>query len=160
MGKLIDKTFKQAAGFGMISGMRATIAPALVSHFLQERRSKTLHKSNLAFLESRGAALLTKVLSLAEITGDKIPGVPDRTSAPQLVARMASGAFVGGIIAKSNKDSIAKGVVIGGIAALASTYATFYLRKYAGKLPYLNDAVIGATEELIAIKGGAALMNL
>ena len=160
MSQFFDKSFKQAAGLGAVAGLRATMAPAIISHYLSSKNSSGLENSILKFIQSPVSPFITKALSAFEITGDKIPGMADRTITPQLMARIASGAFAGAVVSKANGDNVLKGILVGGIAAVASTYASFYIRKYASKIPYVSDPVLGIAEDFIAMRSGNALMQL
>ncbi|MCW3106262.1 MAG: hypothetical protein JWQ09_768 [Segetibacter sp.] len=159
MKKSFDKTTKQALVLGLISGLRATIAPSIAAHYLSKQPNSTLAKSKLGFIQSPITAVITKVLSAAEFTGDKLPNTPNRIIAGQVLARVASGALAGAIISTANKDNVAKGVFIGGVAAVASTYASYYLRKNISKSSYLKEPWTGAVEEVIAIGSGVLLMR-
>jgi uncharacterized membrane protein len=67
-----------SAGLGAIAGMRASLAPAIVSHYLNKRPKSALKKSKLSFIQTPAAGIVTKVLGAAEITADKLPAAPDR----------------------------------------------------------------------------------
>jgi len=95
MENLLDRVTFQAAGLGTIAGMRTMLAPAVVSHFLSKNPSVSLNDSKLAFIQSPAIAGVTKVLSVAELGGDKLPQIGNRTSLPQTLARVASGSLVG-----------------------------------------------------------------
>src|SRR3954451_10592421 len=125
MEKTFDKTTLEALGLGLISGTRATLATTIVAHYLSRQTNKSLEKSRLGFIQRGATAIITKVLTAAEIAGDKIPNVPDRTVPASLLARVGSGGLAGAIVARANDENVTKGIVIGGIAALASTYLLF-----------------------------------
>lgn len=154
-----DNVATLSAGLGAVAGMRTTIAPAVLSHFLSKNPKKALRKSNLSFMQSPTAAIITKVLSAAEITADKMPGAPNRTIFAQTLPRVLSGALVGAVLFQASKQNIVNGILIGGASALASTYASFYLRKLLNKVPYLKDPVLGAAEDVLAVRSGMSLMN-
>src|SRR3954469_15294262 len=122
MNTAIDKTVIQALGLGLISGTRATLATTIAAHYLSRQTNKNLERSRLGFIQRGATSVVAKVLTAAEIAGDKLPNVPDRTIPAALLARVASGALSGAIVAKANDENEIKGIFIGGIAALASTY--------------------------------------
>jgi uncharacterized membrane protein len=159
MKKSVDKTTKQALVLGLVSGLRATIALSVAAHYLSKHSNSGLAKSRLGFIQSPVTSIITKVFSAAEITGDKLPGIPDRIKAAGLLPRIASGALAGAIVSTANKDNVAKGVLIGGMAALASTYASFYLRKNISSSSYLTEPWAGAVEDVLAIGSGVLLMR-
>lgn len=154
-----NNAFKQAAGLGMVAGMRASIAPSVASHYLSRHKSKGLSHSKLSFIQKPLTSAFTKLLNAAELAGDKMPGTPNRIRPSQTFARVASGALVGAIIYRANSNGMAKGIFVGAASALASTYATFYLRQYLDRVPFIKDPVMGAIEDLVAISSGASVMK-
>jgi uncharacterized membrane protein len=153
------KIIAKAIGLGAVAGMRATVAPAAISYFLSKHPSRALGRSKLSFLQSPVTAIVTRVLSGAEILGDKNPKGPNRIVFPQVAARVASGALAGAGLFRANKAGIAKGLVLGGASALAVTFASFYLRKYVDKKLHAKDSIVGIVEDLISIGSGWAIMK-
>ncbi len=153
------KALKQTIGLGAVAGLRATIAPAAASNYLSKHPDVDLKSSKLRFIQKPITAIITKVLSAAEIAGDKSPKSPNRIAAPQVLARVASGALVGATIFRANRESMLQGALIGGGSALAATFASFYARKSLDKLPHVKDTFVGAFEDAIAIGSGVKLMN-
>jgi uncharacterized membrane protein len=153
------KIILQTLGLGAVAGMRATMAPAVASHYLSNHPNPALSRSSLRFIQLPVTAVITKLLSVAEITGDKIPGAPDRISLPQLLARVASGAFVGATIFKANRQNVINGILLGGASALAVTFASFYLRKYADKLSFVKEPITGVIEDAVALGTGISIIK-
>jgi len=153
------KIIAKAIGLGAVAGMRATVAPTIISYFLNRHPSKALAKSKLGFLQSPVTAIITKVLTAAEFAGDKKPNGPNRIIFPQVAARVASGALAGAGLFRANRAGIAKGLVLGGASALAVTFASFYLRKYVDKKTHTKDSIVGTIEDLISLAGGWAIMR-
>jgi len=149
----------QTIGLGAVAGMRATLAPAVASHYLSNHPNPALSRSSLRFIQLPVTAVITKLLSVAEITGDKLPNGPDRIILPQLLARVASGAFVGATIFKANRQSVVNGILIGGASALAATFISFYARKYADKLPFVKDQFAGVVEDAVALGTGISIIK-
>lgn len=149
----------QTLGLGAVAGMRATMAPAVASHYLNNHPNPALSRSALRFIQLPVTALVTKLMSVAEITGDKIPDGPDRIVLPQVLARVASGAFVGATIFKANRQSVLEGILLGGASALAATYVTFYARKYADRLPFLKEPFSGVVEDAVALGTGISILK-
>ncbi|GAB2685329.1 hypothetical protein GCM10027037_03530 [Mucilaginibacter koreensis] len=154
-----SRALKQAIGLGAIAGLRASVAPAIASNYLSKHPDSDLRHSKLRFLQKPATAILTKVLSVAEFVADKAPGAPDRIIASQLAARISSGALVGATMFKANRESSLKGAMIGGAAALVTTFASFYGRKYLDKVPHVKDTFVGAFEDAIAVSSGVKLMK-
>lgn len=159
MKKGFDKTSKQALVLGLISGLRATIALSIAAHYLSKQPNSTVAKSKFGFIQSPVTAIVTKLLSAAEITVDKLPFTANRIIAPQLLVRIAAGSFAGAIVSTANKDSVAKGILIGGATALASTYSSFYLRKNLSNSSYLKEPWTGVVEDALAVGSGVLLMR-
>ncbi len=154
-----NKIIAKAIGLGAISGMRATVAPTVLSYFLSKHPSKALGRSKLSFLQSPVTAVITKVLTAAEFTGDKLPNTGNRIALPQVAARVASGALAGAGLFRANKAGIAKGLVLGGASALAVTFASYYFRKYVDKKTHTKDSYVGGIEDLISLVSGWAVMR-
>ena len=149
----------QIIGLGFISGMRATFAPALTAYFFSKKPNAALAKSKIGFIQSPAAAVVTKLLSAGEIVGDKLPNTPSRTIAPQVIARVASGAFTGAVFSTANRDHVVKGILIGGVTALAATFTTYHIRKYVSKTTFIKEPVTGAFEDAFAIETGILLLS-
>lgn len=154
-----NKVITQIIGLGIISGMRSTFAPAIAAHYLSKNQNVNLAQSKLRFIQSATTAVVTKLFSLGEITGDKLPSTPDRIIIPSVIARSVSGAFAGAVITTANKENVAKGILIGGAAAFAATFATFYLRRYLDKSSPIKEPVTGVLEDALAIGSGILLMQ-
>jgi uncharacterized membrane protein len=88
------------------------------------------------------------------LVADKLPFTPNRTTAPQLVARVLSGAVVGATLALANKQNKFAGALLGGLAAAASTYLFYSLRKESGQATGLPDVGIALLEDALALAGG------
>jgi len=152
--KTSQKTYLRALGMGTVAGMRAVVAPALLSHFLVKSPAGELNFSRLHYLQLPKVALGLKLAAGAELIGDKLPNTPDRTIVPQLSFRVLSGAVVGATLALANKQSTITGALIGGAAAAASSYLFCYLRKELVKTSGLPDASIAVLEDTLAVVGG------
>lgn len=147
----------KALGMGAIAGMRALSAPAILSNELQDAPTALLANSPLRYLQKGPVATGLKWLAVTEMAGDKVPNSPDRIALPQIGVRAISGAVVGATIFTVNNDRPLKGAALGGVAAIAATYATFYLRKALhdkGKVPNL---ICGLIEDGIMLKSGLAI---
>ncbi|MEJ8800553.1 DUF4126 family protein [Pontibacter sp. H249] len=147
----------KAVGMGAVAGMRAMSAPALLSDELSKLPSASLAHSPLHFLQSDAVASGLKLFAATELLGDKIPNVPDRITPPSLAIRAISGAVVGATIFTANKDSTSKGAIIGAAAAIAGTFASFYLRKAIKKYTHLPDSLSGTIEDVLMFGSGLAI---
>lgn len=133
----------RSAAIGVLAGLRTFSAPAWVV------RSESVRAKRLLFL---AAAFETVVF-------DKMPFVPSRTSAPQLVGRVVSGA-ASAVYASRHEQGrfgrIAAGVT-GGMAAAMGAYAALGLRRRVGALFGLPDAWVGVMEDGVSIGLGRML---
>ena len=153
----MKSTYLQAAGLGMIAGMRSMSAPAIVSDHLARAQSPPLLHSRLAFLASPRTALLLKALALGELVGDKLPFVPARIAPGPLIARAVSGSLSGAAVCVKEEEQVAVGVLIGAAAALASSYGFYYLRRRLGQVSKLPDPVIAVAEDAVMLGIGITL---
>jgi len=90
------------------------------------------------------SAIVFTVLALGEYIGDKLPRTPNRTAAGLLAARIVFGGLVGAIVATSLHLSLALGIFLAAISAIAGAFLGFHLRRSltaTGKLPDLPVAL-------------------
>ena len=149
--------FCQAAGLGLIAGMRTFMAPAVASHIYSRHPTKHLRHTPLKFMQTIIASKVFKVLAGAELIGDKMPNAPNRTDAPGLTGRTLSGILVGATVYKASGKQALIGGLIGGAAAVASTFGCFFLRRAISRRKYLPDAVVGGMEDVLTIAIGAGI---
>ena len=156
----LSKPFWQVLSLGTLAGMRTTSAPVITSHILSHHQSKNLAHSPLKFMQSKAVANALKVLALGEIAGDKLPSAPNRIKPAAISARVLSGTFAGAVIYKAVGGNVILGALLGGTAAFASTFGTFYLRKHLVKSSHIIDPVLGAIEDALVIGSGVGLSKL
>lgn len=156
---LYTNYYWKTAGLGAIAGIRSLSATAILSHELSNTPKEILQRSPLRYLQAWPVATGLKYLAATEIAGDKVPGVPNRIALPSLLVRTASGALVGAAIFTANRDKGVKGALIGGLAAVAVTYGSFYLRKSLSKNTKVPDTVLGFIEDAIMLSSGIAMIK-
>ncbi|HXP70819.1 MAG TPA: DUF4126 family protein, partial [Candidatus Dormibacteraeota bacterium] len=83
---------------GMIAGLRALTAPAVVS-WAAHLGWVNLQNSHLAWMGSTAAVAIFSILALAEIVNDKLPATPSRLAPPSLAIRSLTGALAGSALA-------------------------------------------------------------
>ncbi|QQL51380.1 DUF4126 family protein [Mucilaginibacter ginkgonis] len=157
MSKKMKEPFWQAVGVGALAGMRTFSAPAVTSHILSHHHSRNIGRSGLKFMQNDKVSVALKVLALSEFVGDKMPSAPNRIQPAGLIGRVAAGMVAGASIYKAAGNKPLRGVIIGGVSALASTYASFYIRKQTVKQTRILDPVIGLIEDALVVSGGAGL---
>lgn len=144
---------------GLIAGMRSALAPAITSHLLSRSKTKNLEASPMAFISSGTTATILKVCAAGELVADKLPFAPARTELLGVAARCVSGGVSGGALAKSNRKNGWMGAMLGATAAIAATYVCYHLRKNIVKYSGICDPVIGASEDILALGAGFAIIN-
>ncbi len=155
----ITKPLWQAVGLGAIAGSRSMLAPAVATRILSNRHSDPLEKSGLNFMQTKPAATAFKLLAASELIGDKMPFAPNRIALPGLTGRVLLGALSGASVYKASGGKAYIGAILGGSAAVLSTFGTFYLRKATVKGTHVLDPVIGAVEDALMLGAGASLVK-
>jgi uncharacterized membrane protein len=153
----LTHAFMQAAGLGIIAGMRAFSAPVVISHVYSRHPSKELNNSPIAFIQTIITSKVFKVLAAAELVGDKLPYTPNRTSPGGLTGRFLSGALCGAAVFKASNKNPFIGGLIGETSATASAFGCMFLRSGLGKRTGITDPVIGIIEDTIVITAGTVL---
>lgn len=145
---------------GALAGMRTLSAPVITTHILSSSPSKKLEQSTLRFMQSTTVAAVLKVLAVTELIADKLPSTPNRTEPAGVAGRCLSGALAGASIYKAAGGKTLTGALIGGTAAIAATYGSYYLRKSIVKANHIADPLIGAAEDALVIGAGISLSKL
>lgn len=151
------EVYAQAIGLGAVAGLRALMAPALLSYKATMQAKKTDSRRN--YLSSPKVSALLGALAVGELIGDKLPGTPPRTAPVGLAARAASGAFVGGNLCAAKRKPIVVGAALGAAAAIAAAYVGMNTRLAFGRQLGVPDAVVGAIEDALAVGGGLAVLK-
>ncbi len=144
-------TAATAAGLGLLAGMRGLAAPATVSARLARDGITNRAPVVLRAFGSPRTARTLKTLAAGELLADKLPFVPDRTSAPSLLFRILSGVVCGAALAAWRRESALLGALLGGAAAAGASYGFLAARKatHRAGVPYAlsglaEDALVGA----------------
>jgi len=124
-----------ALGIGLVAGLRSLTAPAAVSW-----------------------ALVLSVLALGEYVADVLPGTPNRTKPGPLVARIVMGGLAGACISVSAGHSWLAGAVPGAMGGVIGAFAGYEVRRRVVSGAKVKDAVVGVTEDLVAIGLAYALL--
>lgn len=140
---------------GVVAGLRAMTAPALVSWAAYLGRLN-LGGSWLAFLGSIWASGILSLLALVELVTDQLPSTPSRTVPVQFGARIATGALSGAAI------GAASGAMVGGLVAgiIGAVIGTLGGRAFRARLAaaFGSDRPAAFIEDAVAI-GGALLIG-
>jgi uncharacterized membrane protein len=147
-----------AFGIGVIAGLRALTAPAVVSwaaylHWIN------LQGTHLAFMGSIIAVAIFTLAAAGEIVNDKLPKTPPRTALPSVVIRVVMGAFAAATLSAGMSGSIEMCALLGLIGAVAGTFGGYYARTGLVKALKSPDWPIALLEDAIAVCGGLLLAS-
>ncbi|MBD1387164.1 hypothetical protein IDJ75_17890 [Mucilaginibacter rigui] len=146
----------QTLGLGAIAGVRASAAPAIARH-MNTGFYPALSFPGMIFLRSPVTTMATQLFRANENEHARANHSSDTLVLSDFADNIASGAFVGAIIFRKSKQSILQGMVIGAAAALATSVATFYLRKHADKLPDATKHLTSAFGDAFTYSSGVSL---
>lgn len=147
----------QALCLGATAGMRAAVAPALVSRHLARHAEAEL--GALEFLGSPRTARWLELAAAGELLGDKLPSAPSRLEPGPLLGRMASGALCGAALYAAARQRPGAGAVLGGAAAVAGAFAFYHLRRGLTRKGGLPDLLVAALEDALAIGSGLVVLG-
>jgi uncharacterized membrane protein len=153
MPNLTTQTFV----LGVVSGMRAALGPALVSHQLSRRPHPELGRLN--FMRSPTTAAVLKVAAAGELVGDKLPATPDRIEPGPLSGRALSGALCGAALGRAARREVATGALVGALGAVAGAYAFYNLRRVLTHDQGLPDLAVALAEDALALAAGVAVLE-
>jgi uncharacterized membrane protein len=128
--------YLRAFGIGAVAGLRTFTAPA-------------------AILGAEGSTWtgLGRLLAAGELIGDKLPATPSRLSPPALAARVVSGGWCGGIVARRLGASRLAGIGCGVLGAFWGAVCGYNLRRYLVKARGIPDAALAVGEDAVAVWG-------
>lgn len=147
----------QAFALGVVSGMRAALGPALVSHALSQRPPPDLGRLN--FMRSPTTAVVLKVAAAGELVGDKLPLTPDRIQPGPLTGRALSGALCGAVLGRSARQGAVTGALVGALGAVAGAHAFYSLRRTLVHDHGLPDLAVALVEDALALASGTAVLG-
>ena len=139
-----------AFGIGVVAGLRALTAPAVVS-WATHLGWLHLLDSPVAFMASTWAAILFSFLAVFELVADKLPTTPNRTAPPALAARLLTGGLCGACLCVAAHQSLGLGAGMGAIGALAGAFGGYQVRKRLVSGWKIKDLFVALAEDLIAI---------
>jgi uncharacterized membrane protein len=146
-----------AVGIGVVAGLRALTAPAVLAWAVNHRLVR-LGSSPFATIISGAASKRITDFAVSELIADKLPFTPSRLNAAPLASRIVSGAICGATIYGVVKRPLTEGAVLGGLGAIAGAFAGYHARKRLSRdMPDLGVAVL---EDAFAIGGGVLITAL
>ncbi|RZU43015.1 DUF4126 domain-containing protein [Edaphobacter modestus] len=141
---------------GIIAGLRAVMAPALVS-WAAGLGWLNLEGTSLHFFSSAITRWLFSLGALGELVNDKLPKTPSRKIPPQFITRVVTGALSGAAIGAS-RESLVGGLLAGAIGAVAGTLGGAAFRGWLSRT-ISNDLPAALIEDAIAIFGGLLIVS-
>jgi uncharacterized membrane protein len=147
------RRFAAAVTLGAVAGMRTFSAPAIASTRLQGQIWSWRRNRAERFLRKPAVRAALVALAGAELLADKLPSAPDRIRPIPLAARAASGAIVGWSIGQ-DRAAARRLAVAGALAAVASAYLAWGVRRFIASRSSIPDPLIGACEDVLAIAVG------
>ncbi len=141
---------------GIIAGLRALMAPAIVSW------GAGLVWFNLAgtplhFMSYPATRWIFTVLELGELVNDKLPQTASRKVPPQFSARVLMGAFAGATLGAS-RDSLVGGLIAGAVGAVVGTLGGASVRSALAK-SFGRDLPAALLEDAVALFGALFIIS-
>ena len=133
---------------GVVAGLRAMTAPALVS-WAARLGWLDLHGTPLAFFGAAVTPWIFTVAALGELVNDKLPKTGSRKAPAPFAARILMGALCGAAIGAAG-HALAAGLVMGAIGAFAGTLGGYEFRARLARAAG-RDLPIALLEDAIAI---------
>lgn len=96
-------------------------------------------------------AVVLTVFAVLELVADKMPWIPDRTSAASAIFRLLMGGLIGAIVAAGLNGSGMEGVILGVLGALVGTYGGFLVRREIVQRLGCKDWQVAVAEDVIAV---------
>jgi uncharacterized membrane protein len=139
-----------AFGIGIVAGLRAMTAPAMVS-WAAYFGWLNLHGSPMAFMGSIVAVAIFSLLALGELIGDLLPQTPRRTAPAPLVARILMGSLCGACLCTSANQSLLIGAILGGTGGVMGAFTGYEIRRRLVSSLKIKDLFIALPEDVLAI---------
>ena len=144
-----------ALGIGIVAGLRALTAPAVVAWATREKMIRPIDSFAGRMLLASGSQKIAK-LAVGEFMADKLPSTASRLSPLPLTFRLASGAACGAAICAAAEARPRDGALLGALGALCGAVAGFHIRKRLSQS--FPDIVVALAEDALAVGAGAAIV--
>jgi uncharacterized membrane protein len=142
--------FALAVGIGVVAGLRAMTAPAVVG-WAAHLGCLNLHGTTLAFMGSTVAVGILSLAAVAEYVNDVLPKTPSRTAPGPLIARIVTGGLSAGCLCAAAGQSLLVGALLGGIGAVLGTFGGYQARARLVRALNVKDIFVAIPEDLVAI---------
>ena len=152
--------FIQAAGLGVVAGMRSQLSLALLAVGTGRGRFAVVAEGPLGVLRSPVVQRLLVLSAIGEFVGDKLPFVPSRLKPGPLFGRMLFGGLAGAAVAADSRRPPVLGALLGAGGAVLGAQAGYHARVALGKATGIPDPVWGIVEDAAALAVGMAVVHL
>ncbi len=139
-----------AFAMGFVAGLRSMTPPAVIA-WAAHLRWFHLQSQALAWINAGAAVIVFSLLACGEMIADKMSSVPKRTAFAPLLARILTGAFCGACLCDAGSRSMAAGVALGAIGAIAGAFAGYALRARLPQTLHSSDRPVAVAEDLVAV---------
>jgi uncharacterized membrane protein len=150
--------FAIAFAIGVIAGLRALTAPAVVS-WAAYLGWLNVQDTWAAFLGHTASVYIFTALALVELVSDKLPKTSSRKTPAPFTARIVLGAACGAALCAAGRQSSLIGAVLGGLGAVVGTLGGYEARTRSVAALKVPDFVIALIEDAIAVGGGFLLVS-
>jgi len=148
--------FVSAFLIGIIAGLRAMMAPTMIS-WAACCGWLNLEGTSLHFFSSAITRWIFSLAALGELVNDKLPKTPSRKVPPQFIARIVTGALSGAAIGAA-RQSLVLGLIAGAVGAVAGTLGGAEFRGWLSRTTG-KPLVAALIEDAIAIFGGLLIVS-
>jgi uncharacterized membrane protein len=150
--------FALAFGLGIVAGLRALTAPAVVS-WAARLGWLDLRPTWLAFLGYAVTPYVFTAFAIFELVMDKLPNTPSRKMPLAFASRVVLGAFSGAALCIAAQHPAAAGALFGGLGAVVGILAGYEARTRLVKSLRIPDFVIALLEDALAVGGGLFIVS-
>ena len=143
---------------GVVAGLRTLTAPAVLA-WAAALQWINLTGTWASWMGHWATVAVLTVLAVIELISDKMPTMPSRKSAPQLLARLASGAFSGAVLGTAWGYKWG-GLGAGMIGAVVGTIGGYATRTRLVAANGGRDRPVALGEDIFAAAAGIAVAFL
>jgi uncharacterized membrane protein len=141
--------YLRAGLLGFVTGLRSMTPLALLNW--TKRIGIDADSTMDRVLDAPASRVVSSLLAVGELVGDKLPVMPSRLAIGPLLGRLTIGAVAGATICQRSRLSPVVGAAIGATAAGAGSAASYYSRKSLDKVRFVPNFVWAGMEDLLAL---------
>lgn len=136
---------------GFFAGLRSLTAPAVTAWAVHLSWLRVAHP--LSLIGSIPSVVILTLLAVAELVADKLPKAPARTSAPGLIARIATGGVTGACVAVGGGQGALLGATLGAVGGIVGCFAGYQARTRLVRASGTRDLYVALLEDMVAVAG-------